>query len=168
METRIIISGSGGQGIMFMGKILAEAALIEGKNVTFLPAYGAEVRGGTANCTIVISAEEIGSPFAETADILVAMNEPSLLKFKGRVKNGGTMLADSSLVKDAGKALAFPFTRLAIDLGSARSANMVALGCLVKKTGIVDMAAILSALESGVKPEIAQANIKAVQAGAAL
>lgn len=172
METKIIIAGSGGQGIMFMGKLLAEAALSEGKNVTFLPAYGAEVRGGTANCTVVISDDEIGSPYAETTDILVAMNEPSLLRFKDKVAEGGKVIANSSLIGAGsipGKALSFPFTQLAIDLGAAKSANMAAIGCLAKKTGVVSVKGLLAALKhSKAKPAVRETNQKAAEAGAAL
>lgn len=170
METKVILAGSGGQGIMFMGKLLAEAALLEGKNVTYLPAYGAEVRGGTANCTVIISDEEIGSPYAETTDVLVAMNEPSLLRFAPRVKAGGKVVANSSLIKKCDSVTcAFPFTQMAIDLGAAKSANMVAIGCCAQKTGIVSVAGILSALASfSAKAAARETNQKAVQAGAAL
>jgi 2-oxoglutarate ferredoxin oxidoreductase subunit gamma len=169
METKIILAGSGGQGIMFMGKLLAEAAVREGKNVTYFPAYGAEVRGGTANCTIVISDEEIGSPYAETTDILVAMNAPSLQRFNSQVKKGGQVIVNSSLVKDIGtcRCVGFPFTQMAVDLGSAQAANMVAIGCLAHTTGIVSLDGILAALEHlSLKAGIIALNKKAVQAGA--
>ena len=170
METKVILAGSGGQGIMFMGKLLAEAALLEGKNVTYLPAYGAEVRGGTANCTVIISDEEIGSPYAETTDVLVAMNEPSLARFASRVKAGGKVIANSSLIRECGTAAcAFPFTQMAIGLGAAKAANMVAIGCCARKTGIVGVDGILSALASfSAKAAARETNQKAVQAGAAL
>lgn len=170
METKIILAGSGGQGIMFMGKLLAEAALREGRNVTYLPAYGAEVRGGTANCTVVISDGEIGSPFAETCDVLLAMNEPSLLRFLPRVKKGGTALANSSLIKEPGAGVSgFPFTKLAIDLGAARAANMVAIGSLCRKTGVVSVKSVLAVLEkSTAKAEAKELNKKAVQTGDSL
>jgi 2-oxoglutarate ferredoxin oxidoreductase subunit gamma len=167
METKIILAGSGGQGIMFMGKILAEAAMSEGKNVTYLPAYGAEVRGGTANCTVIISDEDIGSPYAATPDILLAMNEPSLKRFMAKVKKGGLVIANSSLVKNPGTAKVYPFSQMAIDLGSPRSANMVALGCLARESGSVSLEAILSTVEHlKVKAEVLALNKKAVQAGA--
>jgi 2-oxoglutarate ferredoxin oxidoreductase subunit gamma len=172
METRIVIAGSGGQGIMFMGKLLAEAALAEGKNVTFLPSYGAEVRGGTADCTLVVSDEEIGSPYAETIDVLVVMNEPSLVRFGSKLSKGGRLIANSSLIGEKAvpaAAAAFPFTRIAIDLGSAKSANMVAAGCFAKKTGIVGADAVIGALNNGkVKAAVRELNEKAVRAGAAL
>lgn len=170
METKIILAGSGGQGIMFMGKLLAEAALREGRNVTYLPAYGAEVRGGTANCTVVISDDEIGSPFAEACDVLLAMNEPSLLRFLPRVKKGGTALANSSLIKEPGTGVnGFPFTRLAIELGAARAANMVAIGSLCRKTGVVSVKSVLAVLEkSTAKAEARELNKKAVQTGDSL
>jgi 2-oxoglutarate ferredoxin oxidoreductase subunit gamma len=169
VETRIIVAGSGGQGIVFTGKLLGEAALLDGKNVTCLPAYGAEVRGGTANCTVVISDEEIGSPYVENADILLAMNEPSLKRFLPKVTTGGAVVVNSSLVPDASAVEGFPFTKIAIELGSARAANMVAAGCLAKKTGCVTVASLLLALNHFCpKAEILEMNKKAVQAGAHL
>jgi 2-oxoglutarate ferredoxin oxidoreductase subunit gamma len=169
METRVLVSGSGGQGIMFMGKLLAEAALRDGKNVTCLPAYGAEVRGGTANCTVVISDEEIGSPYAESPDILVAMNEPSVKRFLKKVKSGGTAIANSSLVKDTGSMSAAPFSQAAVDLGSIKAANMVALGFLAKKTGIVSLDGICAAIDRlPAKAEFREMNKKAVEAGVRL
>ena len=139
MTEKIIIAGSGGQGIMLLGKVLSEAAMSEGKFVTWLPAYGAEVRGGTAHCMVTISDKEIGSPYIDKADTLIIMNRPSLNRFSGRLKKGATMIINSSLVmpkdKDL-KALGHPFTDLAVKLGNVKVANMVALGCYLayKKT----------------------------------
>ena len=95
MIYKIIIAGAGGQGVMLLGKILAEAAMREDKFVTWLPSYGAEVRGGTANCSVVISDEEIGSPIIGSADILIVLNEPSLVRFQKRVKNNGLIVVNS-------------------------------------------------------------------------
>ena len=98
MTERIIIAGAGGQGIMLLGKILATSIMEENKFVTWLPSYGAEVRGGTAHCLVVVSDEEIGSPYIKEADALIVMNSPSLMKFKGRLKNKGLLIANSSLM----------------------------------------------------------------------
>ena len=132
MTERIIIAGAGGQGIMLLGKILATSAMEGGKFVTWLPSYGAEVRGGTAHCSIVISDEEIGSPYIKEADTLIVMNNPSLIKFKSRLKNKGLLIANSSLADNIPdkkfNVLSFPFTDIASNLGNIRIANMVALG----------------------------------------
>ena len=132
MTERIIIAGAGGQGIMLLGKILATSIMEENKFVTWLPSYGAEVRGGTAHCLVVVSDEEIGSPYIKEADALIVMNSPSLMKFKGRLKNKGLLIANSSLVDNITDkkftVLNFPFTDIASNLGNIRIANMVALG----------------------------------------
>ena len=140
MIERIIIAGSGGQGVMLLGKVLAQTAMLEGKEVTWFPAYGPEVRGGTSHCMVTISDQEIGSPYITEADTLIILNRPSLERFKGMIKNKGLLILNSSLVKiDADakiKILQFPFTEIAIKLGNVKVANMVALGCYaqVKKT----------------------------------
>ena len=99
MTERVIIAGAGGQGIMLVGKVLAEAVMLEDKFVTWLPSYGADVRGGTAHCMVVISDKEIGSPYVAKADTLIIMNAPSLERFKGRIKNNGLRVINSSLAK---------------------------------------------------------------------
>ena len=135
MTERIIIAGAGGQGIMVLGRVLAEAAMKENKFVTWLPAYGAEVRGGTAYCMVIISTQEIGSPFIDKADTLIIMNQPSLGKFKNRLSKKGLLIANSSLVKITTQTnsglLKQPFTDIAVDLGNIKVANMVAVGCYV-------------------------------------
>ncbi|HRZ14024.1 MAG TPA: 2-oxoacid:acceptor oxidoreductase family protein [Candidatus Omnitrophota bacterium] len=171
-ETRIIIAGYGGQGILLLGKILAQAAMQEGKRVTFLPAYGAEVRGGTANCMVVVSDEEIGSPFVEQADVLVAMNEPSLRRFEGRLKPRGVMIVNSSLAQPpAGRAtgaVSVPFTDIALKLGNARSANMVALGCCAASTQVVALKTISRILQDfagKTNKQLGEINQQALLAG---
>lgn len=152
-----------------MGKLLANCALLEGRNVICLPAYGAEVRGGTASCGVTISDEEIGSPYADRCDILVVMNQPSLVRFLPRLKKPGRLFANSSLISDAGGAKAFPFTQMAIDLGSVKVANTVALGCLCQHTGLVKISTLFSALEQvPLKPEIIAMNKEAVRQGSRL
>jgi 2-oxoglutarate ferredoxin oxidoreductase subunit gamma len=143
MTEKIIIAGAGGQGIMVLGKVLAQAAMLEEKFVTWLPSYGAEVRGGTAHCMIVISSEEIGSPYIVKADTLIIMNSPSLERFEGRVKNRGLLIINSSLAPGGSNnnisALKYPFTDIAIRLGNIRVANMVALGSFIAAKNIVGL-----------------------------
>ncbi|MDD5730212.1 MAG: 2-oxoacid:acceptor oxidoreductase family protein [Candidatus Omnitrophica bacterium] len=172
MTEKIIIAGAGGQGIMLLGKILAETAMREDKFTTWLPAYGAEVRGGTAFCMVIISDSEIGSPYIEKADSLIIMNEPSLKKFKSRVRKNGLLLLNSSLIKDNPGAdnniLSFPFSGIASELGSLKVANVVALGCFSARNKIVDAKTILEAIE-GMAPEgrkeLIEINKKAFAAG---
>ncbi|PIQ90296.1 MAG: 2-oxoacid:ferredoxin oxidoreductase subunit gamma [Candidatus Omnitrophica bacterium CG11_big_fil_rev_8_21_14_0_20_41_12] len=132
MIERIIIAGSGGQGVMLLGKVIAEAAMRQGNYVTYLPAYGPEVRGGTSHCMVTISDQEVGSPYIAKADALIILNNPSLERFKGKVKNNGLLILNSSLAKSDNiskvKILQFPFTDIAIKLGNVKVANMVALG----------------------------------------
>ncbi|MGA2775177.1 MAG: 2-oxoacid:acceptor oxidoreductase family protein [Candidatus Omnitrophota bacterium] len=151
MTERIIIAGAGGQGIMLLGKILATAAMEDSKFVTWLPSYGAEVRGGTAHCLVVVSDEEIGSPYIKEADTLIVLNSPSLLKFKNRLKDKGLLIANSSLVKAAPDKrftiLSFPFTDIASNLGNMRVANMAALGVYAQAVKIVSIDKILRVIE---------------------
>jgi len=173
MTERIIIAGSGGQGIMLAGKILAQAAMIEGKFVTWLPAYGAEVRGGTAHCMIVISESEIGSPRIEKADTIIIMNQPSLAKFKSRLKDKGLLIINSSLVKTdtALEIIKHPFTDIAVGLGNIKVANMVVLGCLLKNKKVVNVKSILNIIKEMApkdKPELVSINQEALKKGAEL
>ena len=151
MTQRIIIAGAGGQGIMLLGKILAAAAMEEYEFVTWLPSYGAEVRGGTAHCLIVISDEEIGSPYIKEADTLIIMNNPSLLKFKNRLKKKGLLIVNSSLVDTIADkrftVLNFPFTDIASNLGNIKVANMAALGVYAQAAKIINVDKILRAID---------------------
>ncbi len=171
MVEKIIIAGAGGQGVMLLGKVLAEAAMREAKFVTWFPSYGAEVRGGTAYCMVIISDEEIGSPYIEQADSLIIMNEPSLARFKQRVKNKGRLLVNSSLVKSKEKeihALFLPFTDAASKLGNIKVANIVALGCYIAKSKVVGSKTVLEVIEA-MAPEnrldLIEINKKALSAG---
>lgn len=137
MERKIIISGFGGQGIIALGKFIALTAMMSDKNVAYLPSYGAEVRGGTANCQVTVSDEHIASPCIEETDILLAMNQPSLNKFAGAVKEGGLILANSSLGavrpenSGNGNIYSIPATEMAVELGEIKVANVIALGALL-------------------------------------
>jgi len=174
MTHRIIIAGAGGQGIMMLGKLMAQAAMNEGRFVTFLPAYGAEVRGGTANCMIVISDAQIGSPLVEEADSLIVMNEPSLVRFAPKISNTGTIFINSSLIPEAALAsgsLRFPFTEISGGLGNIRAANMVALGCFCEKTKIIAIKTVMDIIDESTpvaKKEIGMLNKKALEAGSRL
>jgi 2-oxoglutarate ferredoxin oxidoreductase subunit gamma len=172
MTMKIIISGSGGQGIMLLGKILAAAAMKENKFVTWLPAYGAEVRGGTAHCMVIISDQEIGSPYIDKADTLIVMNKPSLDKFQHRLKSKGLLIANSSLIPkdklDNAHMHKQPFTEIAINLGNIKVANMVALGFLVAKNKIVSLKSvteIITEFAPSGRTDLIEINKKALEEG---
>jgi len=174
MTEKIIIAGAGGQGIMLLGKVLASAAMQEGKFVTWLPSYGAEVRGGTAYCMVVVSDKEIGSPYIDKADIMIVMNAPSQEKFKNRLSPKGLLILNSSLAtQGTGKAdaLRYPFTDLASGLGNVKVANMVALGCLAAKKKIAGPEAIVRAMQAiapAGRKDLVEINKKALFCGIGL
>lgn len=172
MTERVIIAGSGGQGIMLLGKVLAEGALLENKFVTWLPAYGPEVRGGAAHCMVTISDEEIGSPYIDQADALIIMNQVSLDKFKNRLKNTGIMVVNNSLAKPGNdikaKTIAGKFTDMAIGLGNIKVANMAALGSYLAVKRVVSIENILKVIKKMApkdKPELLKVNIAALKKG---
>lgn len=156
MTEEIIIAGFGGQGVLLAGKLLAIAAMREGKHVSHIPSYGAEMRGGTANCSVVISDEEIASPAIERATSVIVLNEPSLTKFEPKMAEGGTLLINSSLIsKELSRAdlksIALPFTDKARELGSEKAANMAAIGRLIKeKPEICSLQGLIHALDEAV------------------
>jgi len=152
-EHRLIVAGFGGQGILTLGKLLCMAAMSEGKQVTYLPAYGPEVRGGTANCQVVISASVIHSPLVELADSLIILNQLSYERFGSALRDGGLMLVNSSGVDLGGKAerrcaalLALPVTEMAAEMGDVRVANIIMLGAFVRTTELVAEPSCLAAL----------------------
>ncbi|MBM3155500.1 MAG: 2-oxoacid:ferredoxin oxidoreductase subunit gamma [Chloroflexi bacterium] len=172
MLVKTIIAGFGGQGVLSMGVNLAEAAMQEGKNVTYLPAYGAEVRGGTANCTVAISDDEIASPVASSPDFVIALNQPSALRFQNQIQSGGLFFVNSSLVETELSrgditAIKVPASNIAEELGSSRSANMVMLGAFIKKSGVVSLESIVEALAQtlGGKKKLLDINERALRAG---
>jgi len=175
MIERIIIAGSGGQGIMLLGKVIAEAAMRQGRFVTWLPAYGPEVRGGTSHCMVTVSDQEIGSPYINKTDTLIILNNPSLKRFSARVKDKGLMILNSSLACAGAnrrvKILQFPFTDIAIKLGNIKVANMVALGCYLRQKKIVKIKEILEVfrfMAPAGKTDILEVNQKALQEGVKL
>lgn len=173
MTKSILIAGFGGQGILFSGKFLAYEGLIDGKEVSWLPSYGPEMRGGTANCSIIISDEKIGSPIVDKPDILIAMNAPSLEKYENAVTKDGAIYYDSSLIDkkvertDIG-VYAIPATELASKEGLSGLANMIILGLFVKKSGAVHEENIEKAMQkvvSAKKKELYDLNMKALSIG---
>jgi 2-oxoglutarate ferredoxin oxidoreductase subunit gamma len=176
MLERIIVSGFGGQGVMLIGRLLAYAGMIEGKKVAWMPSYGPEMRGGTANCTVLISEEEIGSPIVSHPKTLIAMNQPSLDKFESNVSEDGLIILNDSLIKCEVKrndvnVIRIPADDIANKLGNSKTANMVILGALVKKSGIVKMDTIFKALEkalTGRNKKLLELNKEALKQGAEL
>lgn len=156
MREQIIFAGFGGQGVILSGMIVCLAAMKDGKKVTHIPAYGAEMRGGTANCSVVISDSEIASPLVPSPSTCVVMNKPSLLKFEPMIRQGGLLLYNSSLIdvkpsRTDIKAVPVAANELAEALGSARSANMVMLGLLARlKPEVVSLQSVSAAIEEAV------------------
>jgi 2-oxoglutarate ferredoxin oxidoreductase subunit gamma len=151
-QEAIIISGFGGQGIVLAGRLLAHAAMLAGKEVTYIPAYGAEVRGGASNCTVVIAREPIASPIISFPDCVLAMSKAALHRFGRSVKPGGLLLYNSSLVDDEpaveAAVLGVPADRLARDLGSLRAANMVMIGAYLQCRPGLDPQVVIEALSA--------------------
>ena len=170
MLEQCIFAGFGGQGTLLIGKFLACAGLMEGKEVTWLPSYGPEMRGGTANCSVVVSDKPISCPLINDADVLVAMNLPSLRKFEGMVNPGGIIIMNSSLIpekcsRNDVRVLEVPANDLAEELGNEKCANIIMLGAILKETGIVGEATIREQLEhmfSGRKAAFLPLNQKAL------
>ena len=171
-KTEILLAGFGGQGIMLLGKLLAAAGLASRKNVTWMPSYGAEVRGGTAYSMTKISNKEIANPIVTSPDILVVMNEPSLTKYEELLKSKGLMILNKSLIgskprrKDI-SVVSIPMTQIASKLGSVRSANMVALGALLKRSKLFPIRVVVSLLREmmGGKEDLFLLNKKAIEKG---
>ena len=171
--TQILIAGFGGQGVLFAGKVLAYKGLEEDKQISWLPSYGPEMRGGTANCSVIISDTPVGSPIVSEPDILIAMNLPSLDKYENSVVSGGKVFIDSFLIdrkitRTDIEAHYVPATKIAREMGLPTLANMVLLGKVIDKTGAVSKEGLKEALAKTVSakhPELLEANLKAIQAG---
>lgn len=155
-----------------MGLNLAQAAMLEGKNVTYLPSYGAEVRGGTANCTVAVSDEEIASPVASSPDFIIAMNQPSLVRFQNQIQSGGVLFINSSLIeaeipRGDIEIVRVPANSIAEELGSPKSANMVMLGAFTKKSNLVSVSSVIEELKSTLKKKqkLIAVNQKALMIG---
>jgi 2-oxoglutarate ferredoxin oxidoreductase subunit gamma len=173
MTYEITLAGFGGQGILFLGKMIATAGMLEGKEVSWIPSYGPEMRGGTAFCSVVVSDRRIGSPVVSHPTVLVAMNRPSLEKFEPKMQPGGFLLVNKTLIE-------IPHTRPDIDvsyveitglaggLGNPRLANVVALGALISRVPVVGRDAVVEGLKkelAGKKAALLDLNLKALAAG---
>jgi len=171
--TQILIAGFGGQGVLFAGKFLAYKGLVQEKQVSWLPSYGPEMRGGTANCSIILSDSPVGSPIITNPDVLVAMNLPSLQKFVNDVVPGGQIFVDSTLIsakveREDVKVFYVPATQLAKDAGFASLSNMILMGKVMKESGAVAWDGNKETLESFIpakKANLIDANCKALQIG---
>lgn len=152
MEEKIVVAGFGGQGVLSLGQFVAYAAMYEGMEVSWLPSYGPEMRGGTSNCSVVVSDRPIGSPIIATPDTLIAMNKPSLDKFVNKVKKGGLIIVNSSLIKDKVerddvRVLYINANEIALEAGNAKTANIVVLGAFIKMTGILKAEDVKNTIE---------------------
>ena len=173
MTFETIFAGFGGQGILFSGKVVAYAGMIEGKNVSHLPSYGPEMRGGTANCSVIVSDEAVASPIITEPELLVVMNGPSLDKFENAVLPGGKIFIDSTLIsrectRSDVASFRIPATQMANDMGMPKLANMIMVGKLIKETGMFTWDQLISAVTKLVPPAKAamlESNIKALEAG---
>jgi len=165
----MFFAGTGGQGVLLMGQMVGSAAIMEDKDVTFFPSYGPEMRGGTANCTVIVSDKPISSPLIFESDVVVAMTTPSMLKFEPTLKPGGVMLLNKSLIQQAPKrsditVFEVPANDLAQELGEGRAANIVMLGAFVRTTNIVspdNVEKVIRDILGGKKAELIDINIKA-------
>ncbi len=173
MTDNIIITGFGGQGILFAGKILAYTALVKGKQLSWLPSYGPEMRGGAANCHVIVSDEPVGSPIIITPNILISMNKPSLDKFENDVLPGGTIIYDKTLIdrdikRNDVKIVPVEATGIATKEAKANMANMIMIGALLKNTEIFTLEEIRAGVEKAVPPtkkDLIDYNMKLIERG---
>ena len=175
MKKEVILSGFGGQGVMSIGKNLVEAAVEEDLEASWVPSYGPEMRGGTANCTVIISDGRIGAPLVERPSEVIAMNRAALAKFEGSAAPGGTVFVNSSIVpdkvrRDDVKAVYVPCDEIAAELGNAKVANMVMLGAYVAATGVLEPETIehmIQEMFTGAKAKLVPLNLEALHRGMA-
>ena len=173
MDSSLILAGFGGQGIISAGQILAQAFMLEGLEITWLPAYGAEMRGGTVNCTLAFSDEEVASAYIEIPETAIVMNLPSFERFESQVKAGGLIIANSTLIdatprRDDIKYVFAPFTQIANDLGNIRVANIVSLGAFLALKEFVKIENVMTVLQdvfSSKGMKIVDLNINALKKG---
>jgi 2-oxoglutarate ferredoxin oxidoreductase subunit gamma len=172
MQNEVQFAGFGGQGIMLMGQIMAQAAMQQGYEVVWIPSYGPEMRGGTAYCTVVISDRPIGSPIIRNPKHLVAMNRPSLEKFAPSVKSGGTIFINSSIISiDAGRddvdVVKVPIIEIAKELGNVKVANIIALAAFVSRSQVVDFELLRESVKAKFanKEKLIPLNMKALEEG---
>ena len=172
MEEKIIIAGFGGQGVLSHGQFIAYAAIADGKEVTWLPSYGPEMRGGTSNCSVVVCDKQVASPIVAHPDCLIAMNKPSLYKFSDKVKAGGTIIVNSSLIPDKVErtdvnVVYIDAASLAMEAGNARTANIVVLGAYIGMSKLFPKETVKKMIEAKFanKPKVIPANLKAFELG---
>lgn len=172
MEEKIIIAGFGGQGVLSLGQFIAYAAIADGKEVTWLPSYGPEMRGGTSNCSVVVSDDKVASPIIANPDCLIAMNKPSLVKFQDKVKKGGVIIVNSSLItdkvaRDDVKTVYLDANELALQAGNAKTANIIVLGAYIKLSGLFTLELVGEMIKEkfASKPKVIPANLKALEIG---
>lgn len=170
---KMILAGFGGQGIMSMGKMMAYAGMVEGNNVTWMPSYGPEMRGGTANCNVIVSEKEIAAPMVDKATVAVVMNKPSMDKFEHRVAPGGKLFVNSSLIdmkseRDDIDVYYIPASDMANELGNVRVANMILLGAVLSETGVIKKETMPDAMNWVLgkgKAHLIEINEKAIEKG---
>ena len=167
MTQSIVLAGFGGQGILFAGKVLAEMGMAMGKKVSWLPSYGPEMRGGTANCNVIISDDEVGSPIVNNPDILVCMNKPSLMKFWKDAKKGGFIFVDSSLVDEEIECDDVVVIKVPATMMHA-GANLVMLGKMIKETAMATLEQLKEGLKRAIpakKQDMLEENLRAIRLG---
>ena len=173
MTTQILIAGFGGQGVLFAGKLLAYKGMYDGKEISWLPSYGPEMRGGTANCSVIISDTPVGSPIVDSPEVLMVMNLPSLDKYENSVVEGGKIFVDSSFIErkvvrgDVG-AYYIPATKMAAEAGVPTLANMILLGKMLKETKVLDfdgLEGVFKKIVSAKRADLIDANLKALELG---
>ena len=175
MKKEFIFAGFGGQGMLLIGKFLAMACMLDGKHVSWLPSYGPEMRGGTANCSVIVSDAPVASPLVDKADVVVAMNRPSLDKFESHVKPGGTLVINSSLIdrkaeRDDIDVVYCDATRIAEEVGNPKGANVAILGAMLQKAPVVSDELMSEAIRIELgerKAKFLPGNMKALEAGKA-
>ena len=173
MTTQILIAGFGGQGVLFAGKLLAYKGMYDNKEISWLPSYGPEMRGGTANCSVIISDTPVGSPIVDAPDVLMVMNLPSLDKYENAVVKGGKIFVDSSfierkVVREDVDAYYVPATKMAAEAGVPTLANMILLGKMLKETQVLDfegLEGVFKKIVSAKRADLIDANLKALELG---
>lgn len=173
MHSEIIIAGFGGQGVLLMGQIITYAGMSEGKNVSWLPSYGPEMRGGTTNCCVIVSDDPVGSPVVTEADAVIVFNRPSLDKFEKTIKPGGKLFVNSSLIdkrvtRSDIEVYYIPANDVAMNIGNVKVVNIVMLGAYIKASGLVKKSSIFEAIEKtfgGEKADLIAVNEKAYAEG---
>lgn len=173
MNLEIVMAGFGGQGVMLMGQLMTYAGMLEGRHVSWMPAYGPEMRGGTANCSVIISDDPVGSPIVAEPELVVAMNLPSLDRFEPTLHVNGKLLINSSLINKKAtrsdiKTLLVPCNEIAQELGNLKVANMVMVGAVIAASGAVKAESVLSVLSEKIfkdKPDLMPINEEAIRRG---